>query len=171
MIANEYAKALFELTTSENAERIDDELKALCDAFAENEDAIKVLSAPNISSENKKKIIESVSKDMDELLKRFLLVLNDNQRFEIINEISNEYHSLVSNQKKMVEVEITSQKALSNDQVKKLKKVLSSKFDGSEIIIKNIVDEALIGGLKCVAAGQLIDLSIRGKIDELKNLL
>lgn len=171
MIADEYAKALFELTTSENAERIDEELKVLCDAFAENPDVLKVLDAPNITSNDKKKMIESLSNDMDELLKRFLLVLVDNQRFDYIAKISEAFHDMVADKKRIIEVEVISRMALNETQEKSLKKALSPKLGGNEIVIKNIVDEGVIGGLKCIADGQCIDLSIKGKLSSLKESL
>lgn len=170
MIAQEYAKALFELA-SDNAERIDEELSIICDAFSENPDSIKVLEAPNIKESNKKEIINSITAECNELLRRFLLVLVDNDRYASIFDIKNEYHDLVSNKKKVVEVDVTSKNNLSNDQIKTLKKTLSPKFGGSEIVINNIVDSALIGGIKVVAEGKLIDLSIRGKISSLKESL
>lgn len=171
MIAYEYAKALFELTTSENAERIDNELQILCDAFKENPDAIKVLSAPNITSKEKKNIISSISKDMDELLQRFLLVLIDNERIEAVYDIRNEYKLLISNENKKIEISVISKKKLNKEQIESIKNALSPRFGEREIIINNIVDNSLIGGFKCIANGELIDLTIRGKLNGLKQTL
>lgn len=171
MIALEYAKALFELINSENAERIDNELQILCDAFNENPDAIKVLSAPNIAQKEKKNIVSSISHDMDELLQRFLLVLIDNDRIDTIYEIKKEFKSLISKERKKVEVSVISKKKLTNIQSENIKKALSPRFGDCEIIINNIVDNSLIGGFKCISNGELIDLTIRGKLNGLKQTL
>lgn len=171
MVADEYAKALFELTDSGNAEQIDNELKLLCDAFKENEDAIKVLEAPNIALAKKKKFVETLSKDFNELTKRFLQVVTDNQRFDAIYDIAASFHDKVSNKKKIVEVEVRSKVALTESQINSLAKALSPKFDNNEIKIINIVDKKLIGGLKAVAEGKCIDLSIRGKLSAIKETL
>lgn len=171
MIANEYAKALFELTATASVERIDSELELLCEAFAENPDVIKVLEAPNIAYEDKKNLIVSISKDFDELLQRFLLVILDNSRYDSIYEIKNEYHNMVSNTKKVIEATVTSKVKLTEEQIKVLEKAVSPKFGGLEVKINNIVDKSLIGGLKVVAEGKRIDMSIKGKIRAIKSTL
>ena len=54
MIAEEYAKALFGLSANDKLKDIDDDLHIICQALDENPDAIKVLTYPNISINNKK---------------------------------------------------------------------------------------------------------------------
>ncbi len=171
MIALEYAKALFELSQPEEAERVYNELGLLCDAFEENPDAIKVLKAPNISTKEKKKFISNISNDMCDVLKRFLLVLIDNDRYEYILKIKDKYHELLSNKIEIVDIDVISHEKLDNDQIKKITAALKKKYAGKEIVINNIVDNNLLGGYKIIANGKCIDLSIKGKFSNLKKQL
>ena len=168
MIALEYAKSLFELASISNLQAIDAEFEVICKALEENPDAMKVFTYPNISAEKKKDFIKSITNDCDELLKRFLFVLVDNNRFELIYEIYEQYHRLVINQNNAVDVVVTSATALSNAQIEKLTKLLSNRFKGSKININNIVDANVIGGFKAVANGEQIDVTLKSKLESLK---
>ncbi|MGM9971837.1 MAG: ATP synthase F1 subunit delta [Anaeroplasmataceae bacterium] len=168
MIALEYAKSLFELASISTINQIDEELAIICQALEDNPDAMKIFTYPNISSKNKKEIVNKITVNCNELLIRFLYVLVDNDRFSNIQEIKDEFHKLVINQASVIEVVVTSAKELTEEQMKKIKSVLLDRFNGKEIKINNIVDANVIGGFKAVALGEQIDLTIKNKLDTLK---
>jgi len=168
MVGNEYAKALFELAEINALTQLDDELNVLCLALDQNPDAMKVLTYPNISLTKKKELIKNITVNCNELLVRFLYVVLDNNRFDEIKDIRNEFHKLVSNQSETVDVSVTSSTKLTDAQISKLSKTLSSRYEGRKININNIVDANLIGGVKVVANGECVDLSLSSKITSLK---
>lgn len=169
MIEAEYSKALFELA-SDNAKEILDELDVLIKAMDENPDVYQILEAPTISDTKKKDIIKNISKDMSDVLVRFLYVLIDNKRFNKIKGIREEYSLLVNSSIKVIDVLVTSKVALNNEQKNKLESLLASKLS-KKVNIINVVDESLIGGIKCEYEGKLIDLTVRGKLNQIKSLL
>jgi F-type H+-transporting ATPase subunit delta len=169
MIEAEYSKALFELA-SDNAKEILDELDVLIKAMDENPDVYQVLEAPTISDTKKKDIIKNISKDMSDVLVRFLYVLIDNKRFNKIKGIREEYSLLVNNSIKVIDVLVTSKVALNKEQKIKLESLLASKLS-KKVNIINVVDESLIGGIKCEYEGKLVDLTVRGKLNQIKSLL
>ncbi len=171
MIEAEYAKALFELASEKDNKEILEELNILLEALNENAEAWQIFNAPNISDKEKKDIISNITKDYNELTKRFLYVLVDNKRINSLKDIIGEYNLLINNSVKAVDVYVTSKYALSSDKKNVLSNLLSTKLDGRKVKIINIVDNNLIGGVKCVYDGKLIDLSVRGKINQIKNLL
>ncbi len=171
MIALEYAKSLFELANQTSLKELDENLGTICIALDENPDAIKLFTYPNISKKNKKEILNNISFNSNDLLTRFLYVLIDNDRFDLIYEIKDEFHKLVSNDSKVLDVVITSAKLLNNEQLKQIEKLLSSRYEGKKININNIIDENIIGGIKTVVDGKQIDLTIRTKLNTLKSLL
>ncbi len=169
MIEAEYSKALFELA-SDNAKEILDELDVLIKAMDENPDVYQILEAPTISDTKKKDIIKNISKDMSDVLIRFLYVLIDNKRFNKIKGIREEYSLLVNSSIKVIDVLVTSKVALNKEQKNKLESLLASKLS-KKVNIINVVDESLIGGIKCEYEGKLIDLTVRGKLNQIKSLL
>ena len=116
-------------------------------------------------------LIINITKNVDELLKRFLYVLVDNDRFGYLNEISEEFHKMVTYKSDIALVEVTSMKKLNEDQLEQLTNLLKKRLNVKNIKINNIVDEKIIGGIKCVHDGQIIDLSIKNKLETLKSSL
>lgn len=169
MVEHEYAKALFELA-SDSKEEILEELNIFVKALDENQEIYQIFDAPNINNKDKKNIITKTTKGFNDTLIRFLYVLVDNQRINDIKTILDEYNVLLNNSVKTIDVNVTSKSELDNEQLKKLNDLLSHKLERKVNII-NIVDNNLIGGIKCEYDGKLIDLSVRGKLNQIKNLL
>lgn len=171
MVEAEYAKALSELASTKDAQEILNELNIFIEALDENPMSWQIFDAPNITDKDKKEIIDNTTKGFDELITRFLYVLVDNKRINSIKGIRDEYKLIVNNTIKAVDVNVTSKRPLTNDQKKKLSDLLTSKLGGRMVKINNIVDNNLIGGIKCEYEGKLIDFSVRGKIKNIRSLL
>ncbi len=169
MVEAEYAKALFELASTDK-EEIKEELEIFIDALDENKEIYQIFDAPSINNKDKKDIITKVTKGFNDTLVRFLYVLVDNGRLINIKDITEEYKLLLNDSMKAVDVNVTSKNALDDIQLNKLNDLLSTKL-GRKVNIINIVDDNLIGGIKCEYDGKLIDLSVRGKLNQIKNLL
>ncbi|MCR5706229.1 MAG: ATP synthase F1 subunit delta [Acholeplasmatales bacterium] len=171
MVEAEYAKALSELASTKDAQEILEELDLFIKALDENPMSWQIFDAPNITDKAKKDIIANTTKDFDELITRFLYVLVDNKRINSIKGIRDEFKLIVNNSIKAVDVNVTSKNALTKEQTKKLEAILTSKLDGRKVKINNIVDNNLIGGIKCEYEGKLMDFSVRGKIKNIRGLL
>ncbi len=169
MVEAEYAKALFELAST-NKEEIKEELEVFVNALDSNKGIYQIFDAPNISNKDKKDIITKITKGFNDTLVRFLYVLVDNERMLNIKEITEEYKLLLNDSLKAIDVNVTSKEALDDIQKDKLNNLLSTKL-GRKVNIINIVDNNLIGGIKCEYDGKLIDLSVRGKLNQIKSLL
>lgn len=168
MIALEYAKSLFELAHISEISEIDECLYVICKAFKENEDALKVLTYPNISKKNKKEFIKNIVNKCNDLLLRFFYVLIDNDKFELIYEINHEFHKLVTSKTDTVIIELTTAVELNDNQINNIKKILKKQYEGKEIEIKNIIDANVLGGFKAISDGKQIDLTLSSKLDSLK---
>lgn len=168
MIVDEYAKALYDLIALDKLKEVDEELDIILQALDLNPDAKKLFTFPNISVVKKHEMIGEIAKDCDDTLKRFLYVLIDNNQFENINGIYEAYHNLVVNKDDICDVLVKSVKKLSQEQLSNVEKLLKLKLGDKKINIENIVDESLIGGIKCEYKGHIIDLSAKAKLDALK---
>ena len=103
MLAKEYATAIFELASSNNVlNEIENEFNTLILAINENEDFMKVLTYPRISSKQKKECITNVCKGMNDTFIDFLYVLVDNNRIGIIKEIHEEFTNLINEKNNML---------------------------------------------------------------------
>lgn len=168
MIVDEYAKALYDLTNKDRLKEVDEELDIILQALDLNPDAKKIFTYPNISVLNKHEMIGEIAKDCDDTLKRFLYVLIDNNEFKNIKDIYKAFHNLVVNIDNVCDVLVKSAKKLTKEQLSNVEKLLKLKLGDKKINIENIVDESLIGGIKCEYKGHVIDLSAKAKLESLK---
>lgn len=163
-VAFQYAEALFGLAF---------ESKQVSDVIAEFKSMNKAIDIeihnflihPKIKKENKKKIISGVIKN--DLLKRFVFVLIDNHRIELLEEILVEYQKIIDNQKKLMKVKVFSQKLLSAEHKKQLVKNLGKKHN-REIELENIVDKSIVGGMRIEFEGMILDDTINNYLHSLK---
>ena len=165
MLAKEYATALFELASSNNMlDEIINQFDTLMIAINENEDFMKVLTYPRISSKQKKECIKNVCKSMNEIFVNFLYVLIDNNK-----EIYEEFTNLVNEKNNILIVNVISASKLSSSQLNDLEIKLAEYFGKKHISINPLIDEKLIGGIKVIANGKSIDLSLNSKLQSLKD--
>ncbi len=169
MIAREYANALYDFSITNPT--IEEEYKVLIDILKQDNSLIKLLSFPTISKNEKKEIIKKIAINFNIKFFNFLNVLIDNNRFENIIEIYDEFILLCNEKKNVMEVIASSAVLLSDVQLSRLISRLESKYKGKKIKIKNIIDPELIGGIKVIYDGQVIDLSVINKLDQLKSFV
>ena len=168
MTNNNYAIALFEIAKEDNAITLCYEsFKAFMDNF---EGEFKLFfNSPKISIETKKEVIGKAFKSGYENFVYFLNVVIDNHRENIIEDIYDGFVELYNEIMKIKIVKVVSQKPLSEEENNKLLTSLTNYFSDYQIVIKNEVNDKIIGGYQIYADGQSIDFSINKLIDNLKS--
>jgi F-type H+-transporting ATPase subunit delta len=171
VVEKEYAKALYELAKEQNSiNTIEEELKAITN-ICKDEDTMKFFTSPSIQIEDKKKVVIKSFKDFNETLINFIFVLLDNRRFNLLDSIYNELKKIILEEKEIISIKLISAKKLDKNQIDKLTLSIRLRFNNKKLIIENIVDESLIGGIKILANDIEIDLSTKNSILELKESL
>ena len=171
-ISNEYAEALFTLAyengmVSEYAKK----LSELDTAISENPEYTALISSPAIPLSEKLTLIDSAFADsMPEYIVSFLKLLCENKRFEILHEAIEDFHSIVRMSENRTSAKVYCAEQLSDQQkaalVDKLSKILGKKVDAEYIL-----DDSLIGGVKIVADGRVIDGSVKSRLNKLKGVI
>ena len=171
MVEKEYAKALYELAKEQNIINIiEEELKAITN-ICKDGDTMKFFTSPSIQVEDKKKVVLKSFKGFNETLVDFIFVLLDNRRFYLINSIYEEFKKIILEEKEIIAIKLISAKKLDNNQIDKITLSIRLRFNNKKLIVENIVDESLIGGIKILANDIEIDLSTKNSILELKESL
>jgi len=172
MIAEEYSKAIFELAQESNREElVNDNFNLLVKLLRENPDYLKVLTYPRISIQEKKENIKNTLKGFEDIFIDFLYVLLDHNRMNSIFDIAMEYEKLIEIDNDVISVDVYSAQLLNIKQVQSVQNSLMSILNAKRVLINNVVDESLIGGIKAVYRGKTIDLSLNAKLASLKNSL
>lgn len=169
MVSKEYAKAIFEIALENKKEdKYLELLKMVLKTLDNNEDFKKILNSPFISDDEKNNLLNNVFKEIDEDFLHFLFVLIKNQRFNLIEEIKDEFEKLYHENKNVVFVHVTSMEKLSKKQEEVIRKDLEKKYPGANLKIENEIDPNIIGGIKIIVNDESIDLSLRNYLSKLK---
>ena len=173
-----YTNALYGISVDKGIQnRMYEESKELLSIFSKNTNfntifksqllnkkkQISVVS--NLFSEKKEKKIQ-VSKDLLGLI----MLLATNSRLNILEGVLKRYLELHVSDNKEIEVKVSSVVKINDSLENNLKKILS-KNGKLKVKIINLIDKDLLGGLIIQIGSNLIDTSIRTKLNTLKNAM
>ncbi len=164
-----YAEALFEAARErEELEGVLEDLEEFVGALRENEELQLFFYGGQIPEREKRKAIDALTEDMTLSTTNFLKVLSDNGREEILEEVLVRYEELVKEHLDKIEVEVTTAVELSDEELDRLKERLGRILEGREVILETRVDPDLLGGAVFRFGGRMVDGSVRGQLQNLR---
>ena len=166
--ARRYVEAAFEI-----AER-DDSMEAWLAAFAiaderlTSAEVVRLLSNPAVPSSARVDVLQRIAADDVTGAQRNLLALMVRRgRFEQLPAVIREFLRLYRQREGIVEATVTSASALDAAELEALQARLES-MTGKRIELTQEVDAALLSGLQVRVGDQLIDGSVRGRLERLR---
>jgi len=170
-IARPYAQAIFRLARESKALTVwSDRLQRLV-AIAQDAEMAKVVGNPKFSAGQVADLFVSLSGDAgNQELAAFIGLLAENERLDVLTQIQEIYEQLKSADEGVKDAVITSAYPLDDAQLNNLMSQLESHF-GSKLQPHIEVDAALIGGIKVAVGDQVLDASVRGKLDAMATAL
>ena len=164
-----YAEALFEAARErDELEEVLSDFGEFTGALHESEELRLFFYGGQIPERQKRRALDGLTEGMKTSTTNFLKVLVDNGREEILEEVIARYEELVKEHLGKIEVEVTTAVDLSDDQLDRLKERLGGVLEAREIILETNVDPGLIGGAVFRFGGRLMDGSIRGRLQSLR---
>jgi F-type H+-transporting ATPase subunit delta len=164
-----YAEALFEAARErEELEEVLEDLEEFVGVLRENEELQLFFYGGQITEREKRKAIDALTEDMTLSTTNFLKVLSDNGREEILEEVLVRYEELVKEHLGKIEVEVTTAVELSDEEIDRLKERLGRILEGREVILETRVDPDLLGGAVFRFGGRMVDGSVRGQLQNLR---
>ena len=168
-LAGRYATALFGLARDEQQiDAVSRSLDSIEAATAESADFRALVTSPLIGRADAGKTIRALvpSLGLDPITGRFLGVLADNGRLSELKSVIRITRELASNHRGETKAEVTSAHPLGDDQIGALKTKLKARV-GRDVSIDIKVDPTLLGGIIVRLGSQMIDASIRTKLNNL----
>lgn len=170
-LARPYAKAAFELAVGEQALARWDDMLSMASNIVSDESMAKLLESPDVSNAQAANIILDAAGDaFNSRFRDFISVLASNGRLPLLPHVTDLYRHLREEAEKRLSVRVVSAIALDEDQAGRMKEALARRFD-CEIELKNEIDAEVIGGAVVYAGDQVIDGSLRGRLQKLSNSL
>ena len=168
-LAGRYATALFELARDERQiEAVGTSLAALRDALRDSDDLRALTTSPLIGRDAAVQAVTATAAAMklDPITANFLGVLAQNRRLSQLPQVIRAFNLLAAHHRGETTAEVTSAHPLSDDQVAALKNNLKSRL-GRDVAVDLSVDSTILGGLVVKVGSQMIDGSIRTKLNTL----
>ena len=172
-LAGRYATALFALAKENNAiDAVQASLDTLSRAMAESDDLRALTSSPVLSREDAGKAIAATAKalGLDPLSTNMLGVLAANRRLDQIPAVIRAYSTLASDHRGEITAEVTSAHPLDDKQINALKAQLKKRV-GSDVSVSTAVDSSILGGLVVKIGSQMIDSSIKTRLNTLSQAM
>lgn len=168
-LARPYANAVFEVAKEED--RLDlwsRTLAVLVRALEEPE--VQPLIASPIHSPAKKAITltDILGDQLTESMRRFVHVLAENRRLELLPEIREGFEVKLEEEQRTLTVEITTAVDLTDEEKKRFTDTLQQRFQ-RDISLANEIDPQVLGGALIRAGDTVLDGTVRGKLEKLRN--
>lgn len=172
-LAGRYATALFELARDGKAiDTVEASLARLRQALDESDDFRRLTTSPLISRADATRAVEATaaSLKLDATTAKFLGVLAENRRLNQLGAVIRAFRQLAAAHRGETNAEVTSAYPLSTDQVAALKQQLRQRI-GRDVAVDCAVDPSLLGGLVVRIGSQMIDSSIRTRLNSLAHAM
>ena len=171
-VAARYAEGLFALAR-ENGTVKDkkDQCDILLKLYDANPELIGFFRAAKITDEETKDFVERIFGSVtDQEMRNYIKLLIDKAREGILRESLNEFVRLADEELGIQPATVWSARALPETEMQQLKKSLEEKT-GKEIHLTNRVNPDLIAGIKVTVGNNVTDMTMRSRIDHLKETL
>ena len=172
-LAGRYATALFELARDERQlEAVGASLATVRTALADSADLQALTGSPLIGRDDAVNAIGATAQalQLDPITSNFLGVLAQNRRLGQLGAVIRYFNLLAAHARGETTAEVTSAHPLNDDQVAALKANLAARL-GRNVAVDLTVDPTILGGLVVKVGSQMIDGSIRTKLNTLAHAM
>lgn len=168
-LAGRYASALFDLARDEKQiDAVGRSLDTLSQALADSSEFGQLVASPLVDRDEAGKAFEAIAVKLklDALTTNFLGVLARNGRKGQLEQVIRLFRRLSADHRGETTAEVISAHALTDDQIASLKAQLKVRA-GRDVAIDARTDPTILGGLIVKLGSQMIDASLKTKLNRL----
>lgn len=165
-VARPYAEALFRVAAAGNLLAWSELVGEMAQVAALPE--VKLLADnPRVSDEKTVEVfLAALKSPVTPEAKNFVSMLAENGRLTLLPEIGSQFHTLKNAREGAADAQIVSAFEMSTAQVQDLVAVLEKKF-GRKLNPAVTVDPSLIGGVRVVVGDEVLDTSVRARLQKM----
>ncbi|HTM97675.1 MAG TPA: ATP synthase F1 subunit delta [Pedobacter sp.] len=168
--ASRYAKSLIDLSTEQNSlEEMKNDMVLFEQVVDNNSELEAILKNPIVPLDKKSGILNEVfGSKVHQITQSFLKLVVNKGRAGILFETSKQFIHQYNLIKGIVTAEVTSAIALTDDNRKEIVSLVQKELGANEVVVKEKVDEKLIGGFVLKVGDKQFDASIASGLNKLK---
>lgn len=173
LIERRYAEALINISVEDGAIDVyQQELGAVAGIFDTQPDFRFFLLNPRIKTDMKKETLKQLfGGTLKAKLVSFLLLLVDKGRIKFLPGIMEEFAKLADRKKNTLNMTVISAAPLQEAQLNQIKEKYRKLYGASAVKAEAEIDPSLIGGIKVRIGDRVIDGSIKGRLESLRDLI
>ena len=165
--ARRYAEAAFEIAERDDSMEVWMAAFTVADERLTGDDVMRLLSNPSVPTSSRIEALERiVGDDVTGPQRNLLALMVRRGRFEQLPAVIREFRRLYRQREGIVEATVTSVTALEASALEALRSRLEQ-LTGARIELDQEVDRDLLGGVVVRVGDQLIDGSVRGRLERL----
>ncbi|MCY0898692.1 MAG: ATP synthase F1 subunit delta [Firmicutes bacterium] len=163
-MARPYARALFDLARRRGEEALVDQHLGDVIKIWDGDPAFSAfIRRPEVARAVKRRVVDRIFSGLDELTRRFLAVLIDKGREDVLAAIGAEFRHLWDEERGIVQAEVTTADALSDDEQAELVHALSQAMSRTvRLTVKE--DRGLLGGVVVRIGDRVLDGSLARRL-------
>jgi F-type H+-transporting ATPase subunit delta len=172
-LAGRYASALFGLARDERQiDAVGRSLDALSSALVDSRDFAELVASPMVSRQDAARAFAGLAPQLglDPITTNFLGVLARNGRKSELRKIIRFFKRIAAEHRGEITAEVTTAHPLKDDQVDALKAQLKKRA-GRDVTLDAQVDPQILGGIVIKLGSEMIDASIRTKLNRLTSAM
>lgn len=172
-VAKRYAKALFDLCEISTLESVRDSLTALAQVWEQSAELRDAIKNPAFPVSERSQVLRDVAarvRSGDVVFSNFLVVLLENRRLAELSAIAANFTALVDALRHRLALEISSAFPIDESEKGELVAHIEREF-GSMATVAWDVRPELIGGLIVKAGDKMLDTSVSGALEGLREKL
>ncbi len=171
-VGSVYGEALYSLCKEENlADTVLQELSTLQTSFGETPDFLRLLSAPNVTVQERCQILDDCFRgQVQPYVLNFLKILTEKGIAKTFSDCVRQYRNLYNEDHHILPVTAVTAVPLTQEQSARLAEKLS-KLTGKTAQLHNRVDPECLGGVRLDYDGKRVDGSIASRLESVRNLL
>jgi ATP synthase F1 delta subunit len=170
--ARRYAYALLiAATKAGELDRVEAEVQSLRDLFARTPQLVKFLMQPLVPFSEKERLLrQRLEGRLSPVTLHFLLTVVKHKRAEAFEHIARVFEELVREYRGEVVAEVTSAVPLTEyERTITLQRL--QEITGKRVLLSERVDPSIIGGMRIIVGNKLLDLSLRGHLERIREHL
>jgi F-type H+-transporting ATPase subunit delta len=128
-----------------------------------------ILASPFVAVRKKTRVIQDILAALDfrGKTRRFILLLLENSRLDILGDILEELPALWNERRGVTTFDISSVVSLGDGQKKKLQEKLE-RLEGRPVFLRYSIDPGLVAGLSLKKGNLIYDASVKGNLAKIK---
>ncbi len=171
-VGSVYGESLYALAKDENlAKLIGEQLTVLQQSVQQEPEFIRLLSSPSLTKAERCQIVDdSFRSCVHPYLLNFLKILTEKGYMRHFSDCCDAYTALYDQDNGILRVNAVTAVALSAQQADKLTQKLS-RITGKEVLLRNRIDPAVLGGVRLDYDGRRLDDTVSNRMDAIRDLL